>query len=87
MREIKSLRQQIGEPLATIVHIICGVGCTGLYLLFPALAISLGMLFCLIQVVQVWKKGDDGWPELVQFGAGAAITALVIVILRLLGVI
>jgi len=83
---MKSLRQQIGEPYATIVHVVCGVGCVLLYLLFPTLAVSLGALFCLIQVIQVWKKSDEGWPELVQFGAGAAITTLVIVILRFLGV-
>jgi hypothetical protein len=84
---MKSLSQRVGEPAATIIHVVCGLCIVALYLVFPSLAISLFSLFIIIEVIQVWKKGDQGWPELIQFGVGAASGAAVIAILTVLGVI
>lgn len=85
--KLKPLSEQIGEPWATIVHILCGMFLVGLYLLFPALAITLFIGFYAYEITQAWKLGDTGWMEIRHFLCGSFGAAIVVAILRALGVI
>lgn len=84
---MKTLSEQIGEPWATVVHILCGIFIVWLFLSFPALAVTLFIGFFGYEIIQAWKLGDSGWTEIQHFLCGSFGAAVVVAILRALGVI